>query len=176
MIVQDSFLEVLPAAGRALEIPLEDDVYGWLIGGWHMDAVFHLDDGSTLPQKAEAHFAWVLEGRAVQDLWITPPREERSSAGSKGVNLYGTTVRVYDSSLRAWRVTWFNPPTGAHDELIGDWSGKDIVQEGKSASGAAIRWSFTEITADSFRWLGERLEADGETWFLQAEFRAHKVR
>ena len=176
MTTQNSFLEVLSAGGRAAEIPPEDDLYGWLIGSWNMDAIFHLDDGSTLQQKAEAHFSWVLEGRAVQDVWITPRREERSASTPKGVNLYGTTVRVYDPSLRLWRVTWFNPPTAAHDELTGRWSGKDIVQEGKSVTGASIRWSFTEITSDFFRWLGERLETDGRTWKLQAEFRARRVR
>ena len=37
------------------------------------------------------------------------------------------------------------------------------------------RWSFTEITADSFHWLGERSLDDGATWQLQAEFFARRV-
>jgi hypothetical protein len=78
--------------------------------------------------------------------------------------------------MRAWRVTWLNPITGAHDELVGRWSGKDIVQEGKSSTGASIRWSFTDITPSSFRWLGERLNVDGKTWFLQAEFQARRLK
>jgi hypothetical protein len=171
---QQTFLKALPAADRAAEIPQEDDVYGWLIGSWDLDATYYPDDAPVIQQKGEAHFEWILEGRAVQDVWITPRRENRNSAAS--FNLYGTTIRIYDASLRAWRVTWFNPVGGAHDELIGRWNGRDIVQEGKNVTGAAIRWSFVDITPDSYRWLGERLNPDGKTWHLQAEFRARKVR
>jgi hypothetical protein len=37
-----------------------------------------------------------------------------------------------------------------------------------------VRWSFTEITPDSFRWTGERSRDDGKTWHLQADFRARR--
>jgi len=43
-----------------------------------------------------------------------------------------------------------------------------------------VRWSFTQITPDSFRWTGERSRDDGatdddKTWQLQAEFFARRV-
>jgi hypothetical protein len=34
---------------------------------------------------------------------------------------------------------------------------------------------FTEITPDSFRWIGESLQADGKTWKLEGEFRARRM-
>jgi hypothetical protein len=37
------------------------------------------------------------------------------------------------------------------------------------------RWTFTEITPNSFHWTGESLMADGRTWKLGAEFRAGRV-
>ena len=58
---------------------------------------------------------------------------------------------------------------------IGRARGSDIVQEGQADGGAAVRWSFTGITPNSFRWLGERSLDDGATWHLQAEFRARRV-
>jgi hypothetical protein len=176
MTTHDTFLEVLLCPGRAAEIAPEDDVYGWLIGSWELDVVIHFDGGSIHEGKGEVHFARVLEGRAVQDVWISPRRADRESRLSNGFNMYGSTIRIYDPATRAWRVTWLNPITGAHDELVGRWSGKDIVQMGKSSNGASIRWSFTDITPSSFRWLGERLNADGESWFLQAEFQARKLK
>jgi len=54
-------------------------------------------------------------------------------------------------------------------------SGKDIVQVGTHADGTPIRWIFTDITPNSFRWTGEALEPDGNTWKLEAEFRAKRV-
>ena len=122
------------------------------------------------------HAAWVLEGRAVQDVWIMPRIAERSAELPKSNNMYGTTLRVWDASIQAWRVTWINPVTGMRDELVGHWSGKDIVQIGRHADGAPIRWCFTGISPDSFRWTGEVLEADGKTWRLEGEFRARRRR
>jgi len=90
--------------------------------------------------------------------------------------MYGTTLRVWDPAIQAWRVTWINPVTGKRDELIGRWSGKDVVQIGTHADSTPIRWRFTEITSDSFHWLGEALQPDGKTWKLEGEFRAKRMR
>jgi hypothetical protein len=103
-------------------------------------------------------------------------RSERTPELEKTCNMYGTTLRVWDASIQAWRVTWINPVTGGRDELIGRWSCKDIIQIGARANGTPIRWMFTEITPDSFRWTGEVLEADGHTWRLEGEFLARRTR
>jgi hypothetical protein len=49
------------------------------------------------------------------------------------------------------------------------------VQEGNDDTGAAVRWSFTEITPTSFRWRGERSPDGGANWQLQAEYFARRV-
>jgi hypothetical protein len=51
-----------------------------------------------------------------------------------------------------------------YTQQIGRACGNDIVQEGRSDAGMAIRWRFTEITHRSFRWLGECSPDDGATW------------
>jgi hypothetical protein len=53
--------------------------------------------------------------------------------------------------------------------------GDDIVQEGKLDSGALLRWSFTDVTSDSFHWLGEHSADNGATWRLQVEVFARRV-
>ena len=165
----------LLATGRSSEIPDAADVYGWLIGSWELDVLHYWVDVSERGIKSEAHFAWVLEGRAVQDVWIVPRRSSRTAELGKTNNTYGTTLRVWDGAIQAWRVSWINPVTGARAELIGRWSGKDIVQIGTHADGTPIRWIFSEITPDSFRWTGEALNPDGQTWRLEGEFRAKRV-
>ncbi len=166
----------LRAPGRSTEIPDSGDLYGWLVGSWELDVRDYSADGSVRRTNGEVHFGWVLEGRAIQDVWIMPRRSERGDIAEKARNTYGTTLRVWDPSIQAWRVTWVNPVNGSRDELIGRSSGKDIVQVGTSADGGLIRWSFTEITEDSFLWLGERLSSDGKTWERKAEFRAKRSR
>ena len=165
----------LSATGRSPEIPESADLYGWLVGSWDLDVIHYWVDVRGLGLKGEMHCAWVLEGRAVQDVWIMPRRSDRTGALDRTKNAYGTTLRVWDPSVDAWRVTWMNPVTGQVDRLIGRWSGKDIVQLGSLVDGTPIRWTFTEITADSFLWTGEALTADGVTWKLGGQFRASRT-
>lgn len=169
------FPAAMASPGRFPEIPEASDLYGWLIGSWELDVLHYGVDRRERGIKGEVHFSWVLEGRAVQDVWIMPRRSERTPQLEKTCNMYGTTIRVWDAALQAWRVTWINPVTGWRDELIARRSGEDIVQVGTHADGTPIRWIFSEITPDSFRWTGEVLNADGETWALQGEFRAHRT-
>jgi hypothetical protein len=166
---------VLTAPGRSPDIPETADVYGWLVGSWELEVRHYRADLSSRNIKGEAHFAWVLEGRAVQDVWMMPRRSDRGAAIDGSPNMLGTTLRLWDPGLQAWRVTWVNAVSGARDELVGRWSGKDVVQVGTHASGTPIRWCFTEITPQSFRWTGEALEPDGTTWKLEAEFRARRL-
>jgi len=174
------FLAALAAPGRSPEIPESADVYGWLIGSWELDVYDYLADGAVRRSQGEVQFGWVLEGRAVQDVWIMPRRSDRASGGTadlgKTGNRYGTTIRAWDPSIQAWRVTWINPVTGSRNELIGRRSGNDVVQVGTHPDGSPIRWIFTEITPDSFHWTGEVLNTDGKTWKLEAEFRAKRKR
>jgi hypothetical protein len=166
----------LIAPGRSPEIPESDDAYGWLVGSWELDIRHYRTDVRTLGLKGEVHFAWVLEGRAIQDTWIMPPRQHRPTYINRSENMYGTTLRIWDSAIRAWRVTWLNPITGQRDELIGRRVGNDLVQVGRHADGTPIRWMFRDLTPDSFRWTGEVLAPDGQTWNLEAEFHARRMR
>ena len=170
------FHSVLAAHGRSPEIPESADVYGWLIGSWDLDVRHYVVDVSACHITGEVHFEWVLEGRAVQDVWIMPRRSERTANPDRSLNMYGTTLRVWDPSIQAWRVTWINPLNGSRDELIGRSSGQDIVQVGTHADGTPIRWRFTEITPNSFHWIGEALNPNGHTWKLEGEFRAKRMR
>jgi hypothetical protein len=54
--------------------------------------------------------------------------------------------------------------------------GEEIVQIGARADGTPTRWRFTEITANSFHWIGEALRPDGKTWVLEGEFQARRIR
>jgi hypothetical protein len=161
----------LAAAGRSPDMPEAIDLYGWLIGSWKLIVIGYDESGEVNHTTGEAHFARVLEGRAVQDVFINPRRTDRSSDSPKFANWFGTTIRIYDPSIQAWRVNWFNPHDGIRAELIGRQRGEEIVQEGTFPDGTHIRWTFSEIRKDSFRWRGERLEPDGKTWRLQVDFR-----
>jgi hypothetical protein len=163
----------LLSPGRSPEIPEASDVYGWLVGSWALD-IRRYAGADTPGLRGELHVAWVLEGRAIQDTWIMPPRGSRPGPDATQ-NMYGTTLRSWDPAIGAWRIAWSNPARSHYEQQIGRWSGKDIVQLGVRPGGVATRWMFTEITPRSFRWLGDALTADGTTWFREAEFVATRA-
>jgi hypothetical protein len=168
---------VLAASGRAPEIPESADVYGWFVGSWELEIDRYAGvDVRARRLRAEVHAGWALEGRAVQDVWIMPPRSARGpEPEERGINMFGTTLRVWDPTIQAWRITWINPVHNHREEQIGRRIGAEIVQIGARANGVPTRWRFTELTRDSFRWIGEALTADGKTWNVEGDFRARRT-
>lgn len=171
-----NFLTFLLAPGPSREIPGSADIYGWLVGSWELE-VLHYRGVNVASQKlrGEAHFGWVLEGRAIQDVWIMPRPSDRKQDSNATNNMYGTTLRIWDPILQAWRIRWINPVSGHEERQTGRKVDHDIVQIGARPDGTATRWRFTEITPDSFHWLGEALEPNGSDWKLEGEFRGRRL-
>jgi len=173
--IPEEFARALISAERSSEITPAEDLYAELLGIWDVDVRDRQDNGSFRSSRGEWLFVRTLEGRAVQDVWINPPRGERRSDGDKSVNRYGTTVRTFDPNARRWQVTFLNPVFGTFDVLIARREGRSIVQEGTRPNGQKIRWVFSDITDRAFHWTGEALQPDG-TWLLEAEFFGHRRR
>ena len=151
-------------------------LYGQFVGSWQVDIDYHAPDGATHRVEGEWHFSWVLDGRAIQDVWIFPARRLRG--GEKPPEpwyMYGSTFRWYDPAIDAWHITWFDPTRPVEMRQIGRAVGADIVQMGEEQGGVLRRWRFVEITDQSFRWLGEASRDRGSTWTLEMEMRARKV-
>jgi hypothetical protein len=170
------FLDALGADGPATDRAGKMDLYGRFVGSWELDVAQFAEDGTKRQRKGEWHFGWALEGRAIQDVWIVPPRGElRHGDAAANVDSYGTTLRVYDPRIDAWQIQWTDPVTQNFLQMIGRQQGDDIVQLGTRPDGNLIRWSFSEITPNSFRWRGEISADKGATWRLNVDFSARRV-
>lgn len=135
-------------------------------------------DGGRHEGNGEIHFGWVLEGRAVQHVWMIPRRRDRRSDAAPlpaAGNRYGTAVRVYDRAIDAWCILWIDPAPNVFVQQIGRVRGWDIVPEGTTDSGSLTRWSFTNITSRSFHWLGENSSDDSWSWRLLVEVLAKRA-
>jgi hypothetical protein len=173
-----TFITVLHADAAAADRAGKLGLYGQFVGDWETDIITHAPDGERHQGQGAIHFGWVLEGRAIQDVWMIPRlRDRRPGAPIMPVagNWYGTTLRVYDPVLDAWRIFWIDPATNFFCQQIGKAVGPDIVQEGTLESGARSRWRFTKITARSFHWFGEQSTDDGASWELLVEVLARRV-
>src|SRR5229473_3267653 len=129
--------------------------------------VVHEPQGRRRESPCEVHFDWVLEGRAIQDVWIAPSRDERKPGEQS--RMYGTTLRVYDPEKDLWHITWIDPVRQVCNRMTGRRVGDEIEQE-YVEDGARYQWRFTEITPDSFHWIARKSGEDGREWNLIAEF------
>jgi hypothetical protein len=103
-----SFAHVLHAAGPDRQRESKLALYGWLVGSWNMEVVTILEDGKTHHDHGEIHAGWVLQGRAIQDVWMIPRLEERKPGVGHlpgAGNWYGTTLRIYDPNIDACGTT-----------------------------------------------------------------------
>ena len=176
-LVDSSFAQVLHANGPDKERAHELELYSWIVGRWDMNVTTILEDGTTHRGEGEIHAGWVLQGRAIQDVWMIPRLRDRQPGIEPlpGAGKWsGTTLRIFDPALGAWRILWSDPAMNFFTQQIGRAQGADIVQTGSDPRGGSMRWTFSEIQPDSFHWTGERAP-DDRTWRREVDIHARRV-
>ncbi|HVY98626.1 MAG TPA: hypothetical protein VHA35_03935 [Dongiaceae bacterium] len=170
-----SFIEALHSAGPAPDRADKMGLYGWLIGAWEMDVHVPMANGARYEGKGEIHFGWVLEGRAIQDVWITPPRGSRNDPVGAAADFYGSTFRIYDPSLDAWHIFWLDPVKQFYSRMLGRAAGADIEQLTVNET-PQRRWRFSDITPSRFHWTADVDDGTGGVvrWRRHVEFFARR--
>jgi hypothetical protein len=147
--VAAAFVSDGPADGVDLSL------FGQFAGSWALDCTEYEPDGSSTVRRGEWHFGYALGGRATTDVWILPGVE------------HGVSLRFPDPDAGAgiWRSTWVGPGRRRTHTFLASAVGPEIVLDGGD-----LRWTFSDIEADGFRWRNEAQRPDG-SWWLQQEFR-----
>ena len=171
--MENALVDNLHANGPAPDRADKMMLYGRFAGSWE-GALRYVDpEGTRHETSAEVHFGWVLEGRAVQDVWIAPARDRRKEG--ERLLMHGSTFRVYDPGNDCWHITWIDPVKQVVNRMTGRQVGNDIVQEYRMDDGKRCQWMFTEITPNSFHWT-KRVSADeGKTWDVRGEFFLRRI-
>lgn len=172
----NSFIAGLVSSGPAQEHRDALMLYGQFVGDWATETQEWRPDGSVISSQWDIRFQWVLEGRAIQDLWITPPRRKGSVALAAPGNRYSTTFRVYDPKIDAWHIIWINPPSGTIVRQLARKVGDAIIQMGSiDETGALSRWVYRDIAPSKFRWCNERSKDNGASWNIVQEMHATRL-
>ena len=161
--LREAMIRVLGSANPNPSLGEEAQTFDRLIGSWDADFSFPQADGTVRHKKGELHFGWVMDGHAVQDLWIGYPTGEQKEC------TIGTTFRFFDTKLKQWRIVFINPQFNYVVTTQGGREGDRIVLRGSDSDGLPIRWTFSEITPQSFHWTGEKSHDGGKTWVLEED-------
>lgn len=163
--MNDGFVNALVSNGRNSIIPEKDDYFGALIGEWN----FEWNDNNAKRQViGEWIFSWVLEGRAIQDVFICPSRATRN-INPQPDGEYGTTFRIYNSKTAKWDISY--GCTGNITRLEAQRENDKIVLT--EITQKKEKWVFSEIEGNSFHWQNINVEEDG-TWHVNADLYAKR--
>lgn len=166
------FAEALLSDGPHPSIPPEQRIFAPFIGSWDLLVRWFDEDGKLArEEQGEWHFAWILEGRGVQDVWIVPRRAERS--GRSDLYEYGTSLRFFDEKIGAWQSTWIGPMHRVVRTFIARGIGDQVMLETTEGEVPRMRWSFSDIQKNSFSWRNELWTENG--WRVQQTFAARRL-
>jgi uncharacterized protein len=158
---------VLLAGGPHPSLGDHARVFDRFVGTWDCDYTHFAADGSVTERySGDVTFGWIVDGRAMQDVWIGEPAD-----GEKTERSIGTSIRFLDADSGLWNVLWFAPEAGIVTTVKGGEVGDRVVLEGENPDGSLRRWSFNDIRPESFVWRGERSNDEEKTWHLTAEYR-----
>ena len=157
------FINVLVSKGKSNLIPEKDNLYGQFVGEWDFEWVDNQGTTGERHVQGEWIFAWVLEGTAIQDVFICPSRKTRIKDYQPDA-AYATAVRMYNPNTEVWDILYTE--LGGATQLEGKREGNRIVQT--EINEKNIQWVFSEITTTSFRWQRMVKRPDG-TWETEAE-------
>jgi hypothetical protein len=163
-----AMIEALQADGPHPDHADKLMLFGRLVGSWDTVGRFFDEDGNMLRElTGEWHFGWVLEGRVIQDVLISPPRAGRELGQQS--RAYDTAIRAYDPKIDAWRVTAVFPVYGATVNLIARERDDEIWLEGRSPENNLFRWTFSDFSDERVRWQGYVSKDEGRTWVRDEE-------
>jgi hypothetical protein len=136
-----------------------------LVGTWDVEYTDFRKDGTELHRTGTFVVGWIMDGRALQDVWIVDPWGTH-----KDRELY-TEVHYFDPKSRTWHATSVDPQEGSMARLTSTELAADrYVLETGDIGDKQTRWSFNDIRSDSFEWRDESSSDGGKTWRLQGHY------
>jgi hypothetical protein len=166
---ENKTFESLLASAPYPELKGKLELFGQFVGDWDIleDRIF-VPDGKETVQRGELHWRWILDGRAVQDVWMYYDETIERMVP------VGTTVRFYNQEIGAWNSVWITPLGNIVLQFVGREVGKEIVLTGKDSEGALLKWVFYDIKKDSFSWREEKSKDNGKNWMLSERMRIQR--
>jgi hypothetical protein len=156
--------------------PRETGQLAPLIGRWRVTGASMQPDGSWRPNHpAEWNWSYVLDGHAVQDEYVSPPRDEPAPPEGRH---YGLNVRMYDARTSQWNMAWVSNGIDPMATFTARMDAGRLIMRGRYKDRFDTRNVFYDIRPGSFRWKKELLLPDGsggQRWVEVARLEATRA-
>ena len=157
------------ATGPHASLGDQAKVLAQLVGTWDVEYRDILKDGREQHRSGQFIVKWVLDGRAIEDVWIVDPSEGRPER-----EVY-TAIQYFDSKTRSWPMVFVDPEHASTAKFTGGATldGRIVLQT-SDLGRPQNRWSFTATGPDSLVFRDEYSSDGGETWKLLSEDRLER--
>ena len=153
----------LYAAGPDPDLKEKLMLFGQFVGDWDINSQWFLPGNITLQGFGEVHFGWILNGTAIQEVWLGHVEDPPPGFPETGA---GTTIRYYDCNNDTWQCIWIAPKNTTTSIFEAHKVRDEIILEGKTKEGYPERWIYADITPYSFLWRAEESYDKKKTWDL----------
>jgi hypothetical protein len=156
----------LQAIGPHPSLGDQAKVFGRLVGTWDVEYTDFSKNGKVTHRSGELMVGWVMDGRAIQDLWIVNP------SGTRKEREVYTDLRYFDPKSGTWPATFIDPKNVSVAKFTGGAVGDDriVLQSQDINANMDTRWSFNDIRPDSIVFRDEASSDGGKTWRLQSDY------
>src|SRR5262249_41111893 len=118
---RQQMIAVLAADAPSPALGAEARLWDRFVGTWDADYSFIAAAGKVTHTPGELEFGWVLDGLAIQDLWISYPLAGQTE------RTIGTSLRYYDEKAKLWHIVFVAPKFAATLQVAGGMEGDRIV-------------------------------------------------
>jgi len=125
-------------------------------------------------KAGDSHISVILDSCVILEEWT-------SAGAQQGLIYSGKSFNSYNSATRQWQQTWTDNTGNTTEFLRGEASEGKIVYYADKVMGPKgetflRRLTFTKLTSDKVRQLGERSDDGGKTWAVEydLEYRRKK--
>ncbi|WP_420320844.1 hypothetical protein [Flagellimonas sp.] len=143
------------------EAPASTDHWGQLVGNWDI-VVEMLDASGEIKHSFNGEWNWfyVLNGMAIQDVFILPKRKEATDQNL----FYGIGLRIYNEKLNKWQTAYMDTSNRQMDMGEAISTAEKITLMETNRKKEKIRITYFDFQNNTFKWQQEVYNEDKKAW------------
>lgn len=171
-----------PYGQRHPDAPPELDQFDCFIGVWRTTSHAYVNNQWFSGWQATWVWTYAFGGFGIKDLFFHAQEDLPPPMATFGRDTHLMTTRVYDPTIKEWRVHWMSNFSGFQGNPSGGtyratYENGRIIMRSPTKDGQPLsRIVFSNIRDSSFTWTPEFSEDGGQTWNSTQRVEAKRIR